>query len=107
MSAGERLGGYTLAPGAEWTGRAATWPVVLVARHTEPGHHMTSPELNERAAAGQDGPRRQLHLCCARCDSRPSVFCLAPDARDPEGYRVTTADLLSGILAHIRRSHAA
>jgi len=32
------------------------------------------------------------------------VYCLSPDITGP-GYTITEADLRSGILAHIRRSH--
>jgi hypothetical protein len=92
-------GGYTIAPGEEWTGQAATWPVVLVPRETEAGHWLT-----DVVPAKPQTPLVQLHLCCAKCDDHPSVFCLSPDAGRP-GYRVMCADILAGILAHIRRSH--
>jgi len=94
-----RPGGYTLAPGEEWTDRAATWPVVVVLRGTEPGHFMT-----DIVPVESTGPLTQAHLCCAECESNPSVFCLSPDVT-AEGYRIMEADLRAGILAHIRRSH--
>lgn len=104
MGRGDRPGGYTLAPGAEWTDRAATWPAVVVSRETEPGHWLTSLEQGARPDRAAAGKVAQLHLCCARCESRPSVLCLSPDAAD-EPYVVTVADMLAGMLAHIRASH--
>ena len=92
-------GGYTLAPGPEWTQAAANWPCELVARETEPGHFLT-----DIVPAVPRGPLGQWHLCCAVCPGLPSVFCFAPDADKP-GYRVAWGDVLAGILAHIRRSH--
>jgi len=94
-----RPGGYTLAPGQEWTGTAARWPVILMSRETEPGHWQTHVVPAQPA-----GPRTQWHLCCLRCPDRPSVFCLSPDASQP-GYHVACADVMAGILGHIRRSH--
>ena len=49
-------------------------------------------------------PLMQLHLCCARCVGSPSVFCLSPDGGQG-AYIVIAADLVAGILSHIRRSH--
>ena len=92
-------GGYTIAPGAEWTDHAATWPVAVVSRETEPGHFLT-----DIVPAKPTAPRGQVHLCCTRCAEYPSVFCLNPGP-GPVGYTITTADVLAGILAHIRRSH--
>ncbi len=82
------LGGYTLAPGPEWTSLAATWPVRCVSRGTEPGHHL--------------GPRSQTHLVCQDCGQ--SAYCLSPDATAP-GYVVSVAEILAGVLAHIREAH--
>jgi len=84
-------GGYTIAPGEEWTGLAAAWPVIVASRATEPGH--------------LKGKVTQLHLCCAWCPDLPSVFCLNPDSSKPFGYRVAVKDMLAAVLAHIRRSH--
>ena len=92
-------GGYTIAPDGWWTDRAATWPVTTVVRETEPGHFLTDVVPVEPVPS-----LTQLHLCCAVCDGEPSVCCLSPDISKP-AYRLTGADLLAGILAHIRRSH--
>lgn len=92
-------GGYTIAPGAEWTGPAAGWPVTLVARETDAGHWLT-----DVVPVRPTAPRLQWHLCCVACPARPSVFCLSPDAA-AESYRVTWADVLAGILSHIRVCH--
>lgn len=93
-------GGYTLAPGAEWTSQAATWPVTIVTRATEPGHFLT-----DVVPVPQRPPLKQTHLVCVNCPDLPSVFCLDPGTDLNSAYTVTAADLLSGILAHIRRSH--
>ena len=90
--------GYSVGPGETWTDKATTWPVILIARDTEPDHMYLTHQHPDRESI------TAVHLCCARCESRPSVFCLSPDA-EGEAYRVSTADILSGILAHIRRSH--
>jgi hypothetical protein len=92
-------GGYALTPGQMWTDLAATWPVVTVSRETEPGHFLTDVVPVEPT-----GPLTQIHLTCAACGGNPSAFCLSADTEGP-GYTVTLADLLAGILAHIRRSH--
>ena len=96
----DQPGGYSLAPGAEWTDRAATWPVVVVPRETEPGHWLT-----DVVPADAGPPKVQLHLCCAECQGLPSVFCFIPDVEKAESYRFMWADVLAGILGHIRRSH--
>jgi len=90
--------GYTISPGQIWTDKAATWPVILVSRETDLDHMYLTHEHPDRESV------TAVHLCCALCESRPSVFCLSPDDKG-DGYRVSTADMLSGILAHIRRSH--
>jgi len=98
-------GPVTIAPGEEWTSAASTWPVMVVSRETDP------------AQLGPDGliialdegrleltePVLQLHLVCARCPGHPSVLCLSPGTG--ESYRIAWADALSGILAHLRRTH--
>lgn len=89
---------YTIAPGPEWTGLAAGWPVRLVTRETEPGHLWVEKEHLER-----DGrPVVQAHLVCGNCDQ--SVICLAPDAGSP-GYLLDVAQMQAGVLAHIRQCH--
>lgn len=90
--------GYSIGPGAEWTDKAATWPVLSVSRKTEPGHMYATIELGTDSVVA-------THLCCAECPGEPSVFCLAPNSGE-DGYRVTVADMLAGILAHIRRTHS-
>jgi len=92
-------GGYTLAPGSEWTDAAATWQLVTVSRETEPGHFMT-----DIVPAVPQPPLTQIHLCCLACDGLPSVFCLTPDVRS-DGYVIEDSEIRAGILAHIRRSH--
>lgn len=99
-------GDYTLAPGPEWTGAAAAWPVLIVERITDPAQLgpdglMLADEFGPRPA-GSAVP--QLHLVCARCEGRPSVLCLSPDTRGP-GYTLTPADIQGATLAHLRRSH--
>lgn len=93
---GVRLG---VSPGPEWASVAMTWPVMLVSRETEPGHWLT-----DVLPAQPRPPIVQEHLGCARCPDLPSVFCLSPDTTG-SSYQVTAADMLAGILAHIRRSH--
>lgn len=88
-----------IAPGAEWTARAASWPLTVVARETEAGHWLT-----DVVPAEPIPPLTQLHLCCAECDGFPSVFCLSPDVTKLS-YQVTSADMLSGIIRHLRQSH--
>lgn len=94
-----RPGGYTLAPGDEWTSQASGWPVVVVSRETEPGHFLT-----DIVPVDPRPPLTQLHVACLACPGFPSVFCLSPDT-DRAAYMFTAADVLAGILAHIRRSH--
>lgn len=107
----ERAGGVSLGaePSGIWADRAATWPVRVVVRSTP----ALDPDRDEpRRLSSHEGFRvtwdsiPQLHLCCARCPGEPSVLCLSPDTSG-EPYDVTVADMLSGILAHIRRSHEA
>jgi hypothetical protein len=90
--------GYSIGPGEQWTDEATTWPVIMVARPAEPDHMYLTHQHPERESI------TAVHLCCARCEHRPSVFCLSPDS-EGDGYQVTAADMLAGILAHIRRSH--
>lgn len=105
----ERPGGVILGaqPSAIWADTAATWPVRIVPRGTLP----LDPERDEpRKLSSHEGTRltweslEQLHLCCARCPDLPSVLCVSPDTSG-EPYTVMVADMLAGILAHIRRSH--
>lgn len=106
----DRPGGVTLGaqPSGIWTDIASTWPVKVVSRETL----ALDPERDEpRKLSSHEGTRitwdpiTQLHLCCARCPGAPSLLCLSPDTTG-EPYHVQPADMLSGILAHIRRSHA-
>ena len=90
--------GYSIGPGKEWTDKAATWPVVTVSRKTEPGHMYATIERGAESVTA-------THLCCAECDGNPSVLCLAPNS-DEGGYQVSVADILAGILSHIRRTHS-
>jgi hypothetical protein len=94
------FGRYTLAPGKEWTDVAATWPVRVVSRETEAGHHLVDLGHMERAGA----PLTQIHLICLYLDCGQSVCCLAPDADQP-GYRLDVATLTAGVLSHIRVCH--
>jgi hypothetical protein len=89
--------GYSIGPGKEWTDKAAAWPVVTVSRKTEPGHMYATIERGVESVTA-------THLCCAECDGNPSVFCLSPDGET--GYTATVADILAGILSHIRRTHS-
>lgn len=95
-----RLGGYTLAPGPEWTGPAATWPLRAVTRETEAGHLMVDKEHLERHGA----PLVQVHLTCAR--DGQSVVCLIPDTSQP-GYLTSLSQIQAGILGHLRQCHDA
>lgn len=86
------LGGYTLGPRPEDQERAASWPVLFVLRHTEPGHDM--------------GPGiQQAHLVCTACAQ--SVICLSPDTRNWTGYLVSPGEITARTLAHIRQCHDA
>ena len=96
------FGRYTLAPGKEWTDVAATWPVRVVSRETEPGHHLVQLGHLERGGEALT----QIHLICLYHDCGQSVVCLAPDA-DLPGYRVDVATMQAGVLAHIRVCHEA
>jgi hypothetical protein len=107
----ERAGGVTLGaqPSGAWADIAATWPVKVVSRETP----ALDRERDEpRKLSSHEGTRvtwdpvTQLHLCCAHqdCPAAPSVLCLSPDASG-EPYHVMAADMLAGILAHLRRSH--
>ena len=107
----ERAGGVRLGaePSGIWADIAATWPVCVVSRGTLP----LDPQRDEpRKLSSHEGTRLtwdsigQLHLCCARCPDRPSLLCVSPDTSG-EPYTIMAADMLSGILAHIRRSHEA
>jgi hypothetical protein len=85
-------------PGAEWTSLAHDWPTRQVSRETDPGHWLTDvvhPELQGKTLW-------QTHLVCAVCDQ--SVICLNPDQHGP-GYVLTAGQIMSGVLAHIRRCH--
>jgi len=93
-------GDYSIGPSVAWTDAASTWPVVVVSRETE-GRVWRASLFGTRQTYGTV---TELHLCCAACLSRPSVLCLSPDVRG-EPYQVTGADMLAGILAHLRRSH--
>lgn len=104
-------GPVSIAPGSEWTSAAASWPTVVVTRITqcpegcqEPHVHGTRRRAHEEGVRETDGPLAELHLACARCTDEPSVMCLSPDVNGAP-YRVCTADMQSGILAHLRRSH--
>ena len=91
--------GYSIGPGKEWTDKASTWPVVTVSRKTEPGH------MHAVVEHGQDSVMA-THLCCAECPDQPSVLCLAPNDITDAGYHMTVADMMAGILSHIRRTHS-
>lgn len=94
------FGRYTLAPGPEWTGLAANWPVRYVIRLTDPSHWIT--EVVHTDLAGR--PVAQAHLVCAQCDQ--SVWCLHPGSADTAyGYVVTSSQILAGILTHVRQHH--
>lgn len=91
-------GDYTIAPGEQWTNAGSQWPVMIVSRET------TGPvrRASDYGVYEIEQPHAQLHLCCAACGQ--SVLCLSPDtSRDP--YEVKVADMLAGILSHLRRSH--
>ena len=88
----------SLQPDSTWTDKAATWPTVTIARQIDPDHMYLTHEHPDRESI------TAIHICCAECPDQPSVFCLSPDG-ESESYRVTSADIQSGILAHIRRSH--
>jgi hypothetical protein len=92
------LGGYSLAPGPEWTEQAFTWLIQAAVRQTEPGHVLTAARHLDRA--GQ--PFTQVHLVCAECDQ--SVICLTPDLDRP-GYVLDVALIQAGVLRHIRECH--
>ena len=96
-------GPYTVAPDKAWTDAAATWPVVVVASKTitkQLGPDGLIIALDE-GRLELTSPVTQLHLDCAACGQ--SCMCLAPGTGQP--YAVTTAAMLAGILAHLRRSH--
>ena len=86
-----------------WTDAAATWPVVIVSRETDPVVLGPSGLIlqQDEARVELTEPVTQMHLACALCDQ--SVLCLAPGTGEP--YRVAAADMLAGILSHLRRSH--
>jgi hypothetical protein len=92
----------TLLPSDVWTDAGATWPVFVVSRETEELRFLSNYDPVTRANfVTEHETLTQIHLACSVCDQ--SVFCLHPGGAD--GYRVTIADLLAGILSHIRRSH--
>jgi len=104
-------GAVTIAPGPEWVSVASTWPVLVITRTTqcpdgcaEDHVHGTRRRAHEEGVYETPGPLAELHLACARCPGEPSVMCLSPDM-DGAPYHVCSADMLSGITAHIRRSH--
>jgi len=84
------LAGYHLGPGHALTTAAAQWPVLYVRRVTEAGH----------ARPGV----LQAHLVCADCGQ--SVCCLTP-GEGTGSYALTAALIMSGVLAHLKRSHEA
>jgi hypothetical protein len=90
------LSPYTLAPGEEWTGIAARWPVTYVSRETDPGHHWT--EVTHLGAP----PATQAHLACGECGQ--SVTCLSPDVTRG-AYTLNDETIRAGILRHIRQCH--
>jgi hypothetical protein len=92
------LGGYSLAPGPEWTSRAATWTLRAAVRQTEPGHVLTDYIHLDNGGR----PYTQTHLVCGECDQ--SVVCLIPDAGRP-GYVLDVALIQAGVLRHIRECH--
>lgn len=94
------LGGYTLAPGPEWTSAAVLWPLRAVARATDPGHVTVEYMHTERAGE----PFQQVHLVCAQGGCDQSVACLIPDATRP-GYTLDVAVIQAGVLKHIRQCH--
>lgn len=91
-------GDYQIGPSLVWMDAATAWPVFVDSRETS----------ERRWRANLYGTRKmfrtavELHLRCGLCGQ--SVLCLSPDTRG-EPYRVMAADMLSGILAHLRRSH--
>ena len=104
-------GPYTIAPSREWTDVAATWPVCFVSRETRCPDGCGEPHVHGTRRRGWDGgtyettgPVTELHVVCVRCADLPSVFCLSPSTAGSP-YEVCMADLLAGILGHLRRSH--
>ena len=92
-------GDYTVAPGDEWTSAAAQAHVYVVSRET------TGPvwRASDFGAYEKYAPLGTMHLACDRCGQ--SVICLSPDIRGAP-YRVSAAEILAGILAHLRQCHA-
>jgi len=91
-------GDWQVGPSLIWMDAAAKWPVQVVSRETA-GRVWRADLYGTRKTYGQV---TELHLVCGECGQ--SVLCLSPDVRS-EAYRVTGADMLSGILAHLRVSH--
>jgi len=97
MSIGPR-GSVTIRPPDAYLDAAAKWPVILVSRETEPGHHHVEVSHLERAGL----PLMQHHLCCMPCGQ--SVAILSPDADGP-GYAVNAGQIAAGVLAHLKTCH--
>ncbi len=90
----DRPGAYDLRPSPEDDARAAGWPLELVSRETEPGHHY--PAMRGQATV------TAAHLICT-VDGQ-TVFCLAPDTARP-GYVLTDEMIRAGVLRHLRECH--
>lgn len=91
-------GDWQVGPSLIWVDAAGAWPVYVDSRETS-GRVWRGNMVGTRMTYGTV---RELHLRCGRCGQ--SVMCLSPDVRG-ESYRVMVADMTSGILAHMRRSH--
>lgn len=91
-------GPVTIAPDSTWTDAATTWPVYVDMRETADRVWRASDYGTRKTFRTET----ELHLRCGTCGQ--SVLCLSPSVRD-ESYRVAVADMLAGILAHLRRSH--
>ncbi len=91
------FGAWTMHPDPVWTDAAANWPLRWVSRETEPTHLL--------------GPSKpQWHLVCGDIvkTGRPcgqSVHCAVPDADAEAGYMTTPAEILAGVMDHIRKCH--
>jgi len=92
-------GDYTVYPGPQWTSAAMDAALFVVSRETEGPVHRAS----DFGAYETDVPLGTVHLACDRCGQ--SVLCLSPDVRGAP-YRVSAAEILAGILAHLRQCHA-
>lgn len=98
--------GFSISPGEEWTSKAANWPVRIVSRETERGHFLTHFVPAGHADHDPEDcpapPITQSVVVCGECDA--GAFILCPDVSG-EPYTVQFAQVLAGILAHLRRSH--